>query len=137
MTRLAADVEPSYDPGMTPEQIVRRFCDAAARRDVAELGAFFTEDAVYHNIPIEAVTGRAAIEATLAGFIAPATMVEFEVLALAVSGNVVLTERIDRFTMNGKLIAIPVMGAFEITADGKISAWRDYFDMQQFMKQMA
>lgn len=57
-------------------------------------------------------------------------------LALATAGNVVLTERIDRFVLNGKSIALPVMGAFEVTPDGRISAWRDYFDMQQFMSQM-
>ncbi len=28
------------------------------------------------------------------------------------------------------------MGAFEVTSAGKIRAWRDYFDMQQFMTQM-
>ena len=27
------------------------------------------------------------------------------------------------------------MGTFEV-ADGKITAWRDYFDMNQFMSQM-
>ena len=37
--------------------------------------------------------------------------------------------------MNGKRIELPVMGAFEVTADGKISAWRDYFDMATFSKQ--
>ena len=47
-----------------------------------------------------------------------------------------LTERIDRFVLNGKSIALPVMGSFELTPDGKIKAWRDYFDMQQFMSQM-
>jgi len=29
------------------------------------------------------------------------------------------------------------MGAFEVDADGKIAAWRDYFDMAQFASQMA
>jgi limonene-1,2-epoxide hydrolase len=29
-----------------------------------------------------------------------------------------------------------VMGTFEVR-DGKIAAWRDYFDMNQFMDQMA
>lgn len=122
---------------MTPEEIVRRFCDAAARRDVKELGAYFTNDAVYHNIPIAPVTGRAAIEATLAQFLTPATSCEFEILAIAASGNVVLTERIDRFVLGGKSIALPVMGTFEVTAEGKIEAWRDYFDMAQFTSQMA
>jgi limonene-1,2-epoxide hydrolase len=121
---------------MTPEQIVRSFCAAAARRDVKELGSYFTADAVYHNIPVAPVTGREAIEATLAQFLGPATSCSFEMLAIATSGNVVLTERIDRFELGGKSIAIPVMGAFEIDGAGKISAWRDYFDMQQFMSQM-
>jgi len=121
---------------MTPEQIVRAFCDAAARRDVEELGGYFTEDAVYHNIPVAPVNGRAEIEATLGQFIGPASSVAFEMLAIASSGNVVLTERIDRFVLGGKSIAIPVMGTFELTAEGKIKAWRDYFDMQQFMSQM-
>ena len=49
----------------------------------------------------------------------------------------VLTERIDRFTINGKQIALPVMGTFEIDAQGKISAWRDYFDLAQFTEQMS
>ena len=121
---------------MNPEQIVRRFCEAAARRDVNELGGYFTDDAVYHNIPVAPVTGRDAIEATLAQFLVPATSCEFEMLAIATSGNTVLTERIDRFVLNGKSIALPVMGSFELAPDGKIKAWRDYFDMQQFMSQM-
>jgi limonene-1,2-epoxide hydrolase len=122
---------------MTPEQIVRSFCAAAAGRAAKDLAGYFTEDAVYHNIPIAPVVGRAAIESTLAQFLDPATSVEFEVLAIASSGNIVLTERIDRFVLGGKSIALPVMGAFEITADGKIAAWRDYFDMQQFTGQMS
>ncbi|MBM4245846.1 MAG: DUF4440 domain-containing protein [Deltaproteobacteria bacterium] len=121
---------------MNPEQIVRRFCEAAARRDVKELGAYFTDDAVYHNIPVAPVIGREAIEATLAQFLTPATSCEFEMLAVAAAGNVVLTERIDRFTIGGKSIALPVMGTFEVAPDGKIKAWRDYFDMQQFTSQM-
>jgi limonene-1,2-epoxide hydrolase len=73
----------------------------------------------------------------LDGFLAPATHCSFELRALAVNGNSVLTERVDRFTINGKDIALPVMGIFELRADGKISAWRDYFDLAQFTKQMA
>jgi hypothetical protein len=41
------------------------------------------------------------------------------------------------FTVNGKSVVLPVMGAFEVRADGKISAWRDYFDLAQFTKQLA
>jgi len=121
---------------MNPEQIVRDFCDAVRRRDCKALAGFFTEDAVYHNIPIDPVVGRDQIEATLVQFVGPSTEAAFDVLALAVSGRKVLTERVDRFVINGKRIEIPVMGTFEVETDGRISAWRDYFDMAQFMKQM-
>src|SRR4051812_12950150 len=117
------------------EKVVRDFCTAVRRSRSAELAARFTEDAVYHNIPVEPVQGRTAIEATLAQFVDISTDVEFEIIALAVSGDQVLTERIDRFTINGKRVELPVMGTFEVSGD-KISAWRDYFDMQQFLKQM-
>jgi limonene-1,2-epoxide hydrolase len=125
-----------YVHRMNTEQIVRDFCATAGRRDVQGMLAFFTDDAVYHNIPMEPATGRAAIESLLAQFVGSATELEFELLAIAVQGNKVLTERMDRMVMNGSRIEIPVMGTFEISSDGKISAWRDYFDMQQFMSQM-
>ena len=121
---------------MDPEQIVRSFCAAVPRRDVQELVDFFSDDAVYHNIPIEPVSGPEAIEKMLSQFLGPASQAEFEVLALAVSGRFVLTERIDRFTIGSNAIALPVMGTFEVREDGKISAWRDYFDMGQFTRQM-
>ena len=120
---------------MNPEQIVRDFCNAVPRRDVKALVAFFTPDAVYHNIPIAPVVGYEAIEAVLRQFLDPSSEAEFEIIALAAVDGKVLTERIDRFVLNGKKIELPVMGAFEVTADGKISAWRDYFDMATFTKQ--
>jgi limonene-1,2-epoxide hydrolase len=120
----------------TPESVVRDFCRAVERRDVDALVDFFTADAVYHNIPLAPLTGREAIASTLTQFIAPATTVEFELVGIATQGATVFTERVDRFEINGKQIALPVMGAFEITADGKIRAWRDYFDMQQFTNQL-
>ena len=44
-----------------------------------------------------------------------------------------MNERIDRFVMNGKQVALPVSGIFEVV-DGKINFWRDYFDKGTFMK---
>jgi limonene-1,2-epoxide hydrolase len=61
--------------------------------------------------------------------------VEFEVLAIAADGGTVLTERVDTFFLPDREIALPVMGTFEV-ADGRITAWRDYFDLNQFMSQM-
>ena len=48
------------------------------------------------------------------------------------AGNLVLNERIDTFVVDGKKSGGPVAGVFELDADGKIKAWRDYFDMSAF-----
>jgi len=122
----------------TPESIVRDFCEAFSRRDIDELLGFFAEGAVYHNIPIAAVEGRDAIREVLGQFVGPATTAaKFEVRNLSASGPVVLTERVDSFTLGGKDVALPVMGTFEVDAGGKITAWRDYFDMNQFTSQLS
>jgi limonene-1,2-epoxide hydrolase len=123
---------------MDPENIVRDFCSAIEGRDIAKLSGFFSDDAVYHNMPIAPVRGREAIASTLGQFLGPATSeAEFEILALAVVGRRVLTERVDRFTIGDKKVELPVMGAFEVGDDGKITAWRDYFDMNQFSSQLS
>jgi len=46
-----------------------------------------------------------------------------------------MTERVDVFKLPGKSVELPVMGTFEVNG-GKISAWRDYFDLNQFMSRM-
>jgi limonene-1,2-epoxide hydrolase len=115
--------------------VVHRFCAAWADGDLDAIVAFFTDDAVYHNIPMAPVSGRDAIRATIAGFTGSVEKVEFRVLNIAAAGSVVLTERVDVFTFPGNSLELPVMGTFEVTA-GKISAWRDYFDLNQFMSQL-
>jgi limonene-1,2-epoxide hydrolase len=96
---------------------------------------YFTDDAVYHNIPIAPVSGRDAIRATIEGFTAGTERIEFRVRAIAADGPTVLTERVDVFVLPGGTIELPVMGVFEIR-DGRIAAWRDYFDLNQFTSQL-
>jgi limonene-1,2-epoxide hydrolase len=116
------------------EAVVREFCATWARRDIPALLAFFTDDAVYHNIPLAPVSGKDGIREVLNLFVPPAEAISFEILHLVAQGNVVLTERIDRFTMSGKEIALPVAGVFELR-NGKIAAWRDYFDFATWQRQ--
>ena len=61
--------------------------------------------------------------------------IEFRLINIAAGGPVVMTERIDVFTLAGKTFDLQVMGAFEVN-DGKIKAWRDYFDPSQFNSQI-
>jgi limonene-1,2-epoxide hydrolase len=114
------------------EDVVRAFCDAFARRDLDEILGFFTDDAVYHNIPFAPVQGHDAIRTVLETFVPGSPEVEFEVVHLASDGPVVHTERIDRMTFGGKPIEVAVAGVFEVEG-GRIRAWRDYFDPRAFV----
>jgi limonene-1,2-epoxide hydrolase len=116
------------------ETLIRDFCAAFARRDVDELLAFFTEDAVYHNMPMAPVQGHAAIRGVLDMFLKPAQSVEFAVLNIASAGDTVFSERLDTFLIGGRRVELPITGVFDM-AGGKIAAWRDYFDLATWTKQ--
>jgi limonene-1,2-epoxide hydrolase len=112
------------------EQIVRRFCDAFDGSNAESLRPYFTDDVVYHNIPLDPAVGIDATIAFIEGFFGMCESMTIETVHLAVRDNLVLTERIDTFTVGDVVAPLPVMGTFEIR-DGKISAWRDYFDLGQ------
>ena len=112
------------------EQVVRRFCDAFDGKDVASLRPYFSDDVVYHNIPLDPAVGIDATMAFIEAFFGMCESMTIETVNLAVRGDVVLTERIDTFTVGDIVAPLLVMGAFEVR-DGKICAWRDYFDLGQ------
>ena len=120
----------------TPIDVVRRFCAVWSNVNPDEIAEFFTDDAVYHNIPMDPLTGRDAIKTFITGFAGGAKQIDFRVNNIVADGDVVLTERVDVFELPNGKVELPVMGTFEVK-DGKIAAWRDYFDMKQFMDQMA
>ena len=124
----------------SPIAVVRRFCAGWSDNiGAVELAAFFAEDAVYHNIPQEPVTGRENIANAIASVLRPGPPgiegIDFRVINIAANGPVVMTERVDVFKLPYKSFELPVMGTFEVSG-GKINAWRDYFDMNQFTSRM-
>jgi limonene-1,2-epoxide hydrolase len=117
------------------EQAVREFLNAW--NEPKKLGDFFTEDAVFQMMARDPVHGRAAIAEELANQAAWASNFDLAVLNIASADNVVLVERLNSFDMNGKTIKVPVVGVFECDGAAKFSAWRDYFDWDAMMGQVA
>ncbi|MCP3810880.1 nuclear transport factor 2 family protein [Mycobacterium sp. 134] len=112
-----------------PDEIVREFCALWSDPDPERMAAYFTEDAVYHNIPLDAVVGREAIAAFITGFVAAFDGIDFDIHRQITDGHLVMNERTDTMrAKSGQSTPLAVMGVFEIV-DGKIAAWRDYFDM--------
>ncbi len=115
--------------------LVRRFCAAWTMGDIPKIVEFFTDDAVYHNMPMQPIQGKDAIKGVIEQFMAPFERADWEIKQIVAAGDIVLTERVDRF-IGEKTVELPVMGTFEIR-DGKIAAWRDYFDLAAWTSQMS
>jgi limonene-1,2-epoxide hydrolase len=99
--------------------------------------AWFTEDATYHNIPVDPLVGHEAIAGMVDMFTTGLTVVEFRILEMLSRGSTVVTERVDVFRKDdGGLVELPVMGILEWRGD-KLADWREYFDLNQFMSQAA
>ncbi len=118
---------------MDADRIIRDFADAWDRGDKAAILAAFTDDAVYHNIPMPPCNGKAEIEVFLDSFLGVAApSVHFDIKHQLIDGNIVMNERIDTLRLESGDVPLPVCGIFHLTDDGKITEWRDYFDMSQF-----
>lgn len=121
---------------MTPQATVEAFIAHWNACDVGAMLALCAEDIVYHNIPMEPVMGTTAMRAMVEGFLANIAACDWQTHAIAANGSTVLTERTDGFIFkDGRRAAIRVMGTFDIGADGRITGWRDYFDMAEFQRE--
>jgi limonene-1,2-epoxide hydrolase len=119
----------------TPEQLIRDFCAARSRLDVDELKTYFTADSDYHNMPGPPAQGAEAVRKTISGFLSNWQKTDWEVLNIAAAGNTVFAERLDRTDAGGKHVDLPCVGVFGVEGD-KIRAWRDYFDLQTYLRAM-
>lgn len=119
---------------MNADQVVTAFCEAFEKGSIDEVMQYVDDDCEYHNIPLEPIRGAAAIRKALEGFGQMLGSIRFEVLHQVGSGGVVMNERVDHFSPpNRPRYGLPVTGVFEVR-DGKIVAWRDYFDVGQFQR---
>lgn len=116
-------------------QVVVSFLDAMARMDTEAVLALMTDDIVYQNVPLPPDRGKAKVARTLRSFEKVMTEFRYEMLHVAETDGVVLTERID--VLRGPLLDLRfwVCGTFEIR-DGKIALWRDRFDVASFALQL-
>ena len=98
----------------------------------------WTSSLTMRSITISRCRRRRArnIRKTIEGLLKGTTWIEFKILHTASNGNVVFNERVDSFEAEGKKISLPVTGVFETTDDGKIKAWRDYFDLKMYTDQL-
>ncbi len=120
---------------MTPGEVVTEFIHRIERGDVEAASELLADDVLYDNVPMEPkFNGRAAVVDVLKMFVGSPT--EWRVFRQSETGNVVMNERLDRIELGGKPVEIPCAGIWEVNDQGRISLWRDYFDLATFNNQL-
>ena len=120
---------------MIASDIALGFFQAWNNRSLNGIIEFLSEDCIYHNMPMEPINGRSEIEAYIAPVIDTTLSIEWNVLAIAEDAKGrILNERLDRLKFSQGWLEIPIMGLLEFS-EGRISLWRDYFDLQDYQQQ--
>lgn len=121
---------------MTPIETVKAFLKAMERKNYDAALAFVSSDCEYTNLPMGTVRGPKGIRGTLEPFFAPIIENEFKLLRVAENGPIVFVERLDRHRAAHGWFELPVTGVLEVH-DGRITVWREYFDLPTAQKGMA
>ena len=124
--------------GTSNESVFREVLDANSENVEAAQAAVrkhFTEDCVWQQSGLPTTTGpeeAAALLASLAESIGMAS-IDVEYRHVASGQDVVFTERLDWLVQRdgNRMGPVVVVGVTEFR-DGKISAWREYFDTSGF-----
>ncbi|KQR77638.1 limonene-1,2-epoxide hydrolase family protein [Rhizobium sp. Leaf341] len=121
----------------TAIETAQTFFDHWSANRIDEAIALLAEDVLYDNVPFPDITGRENVRKFHRDFgIGTTFTVDWKVVQIAASGNVVLNERIDIFLHeSGGRITLPVMGTVTVE-NGMITVWRDYFDPADFERQL-
>jgi limonene-1,2-epoxide hydrolase len=122
-------------PAEIVERFVAEFIAAWPSADPTGLARFFSTDATYHNGPLEPAHGREAIVASFVQMMTIGGEVDVDMVHLIAQGPIVMTERVDYWKWGEATATLRVAGIFEVH-DGAITAWRDYFDLQEFIRHM-
>ena len=111
---------------------VEVFLAALQDQDIDAAGAVLDEHLVYQNVGFPTIRGRARAIKLFRGMEGRAGF-EVKTHRIAVNGSTVLTERTDALVFGRVRLQFWVCGVFEVT-NGRITLWRDYFDMFDFSK---
>ena len=104
--------------------------------DIPAIAETFAEDGVLHSMMGTPIRGRTSLRKVLGKHLAHIVRIEFEIRNIAMSGDVLILERVDHVTTTQGLHSLPVVGVIELR-NGLIQSWREYFDSAQAASALA
>ena len=125
------------DKAQRDDRIIADFMQALQARDFGAMRPVLSAQLVYRNMPWPALDFDATC-AFYADFFPRLDSYRVDVLRQHATPAAVCNERLEYFyytDLNGGCIELPVAGFFELDGAGKITGWRDYFDLQTWQDQ--
>jgi len=119
-------------PDLDNVRAVETFLYAMQDEDFDTVDRLMADNIEWQNVGFPTIRGRERIVGLMRrgegrmGF-------EVKIHRIAAEGNAVLTERTDAIVFGPLRLQFWVCGVFEVHA-GRITLWRDYFDMLDFVK---
>ncbi|SDU79571.1 limonene-1,2-epoxide hydrolase family protein [Gordonia westfalica] len=124
---------PAAQAAGNEEELVLELMQALSSNNADQLIGYFADEAMYQNMPLPPAYGRDQVHATLTGLFQVLRIDRIDTFHIASRAGVVFTERVDLLTAlpTGRSFELPVLGVLHVN-NGKISGWRDYFDLRSF-----
>jgi limonene-1,2-epoxide hydrolase len=132
MTEQTTNVSSDIDNAHTVEV----YLSALQEQDLATADAQLDDNLVYENVGFPTIRGRKRAMKLFKRMDRPSFGFEAKIHRIAVNGPVVLTERTDVLAVGPVRLQFWVCGVFEVH-NGRITLWRDYFDMYDMLKATA
>jgi limonene-1,2-epoxide hydrolase len=119
---------------MSPLQCVQKIYEAFHRLDIEAVYALLDEDVVYQNMAQQPLHGKQALRKMWSGF-GHIDKLDLKILNMLAAGDVVLNERLDHLVLAGRDVYIAMAAAF-VVKKGKVTSWREYYDMRSMELQL-
>ena len=104
--------------------------------DVDAAAELMTDDIVWQNVSLPTLRGKKTVVRALRLVTKPSLKFEAEMHHIVGDESTVLTERTDALVFGRVRVQLWACGVFEVR-DGRITLWRDYFDLWDVTKGLA
>lgn len=135
--RRMTDPTETQDHASRNTALVERFWEDLFRRDFDAVGARFTEDGNYRDVPApeEGAFGPSEVAARLRLGLGPLAGYEHVPgWRIVAQGDTVVTEHSEHWTWDtGDEVVLPFVSIHQFDEDGRVTRWWDYWDMSTLM----
>ncbi len=123
---------------MESRQAAARFLAAVNDRRVDAVEEYLHPDVTWRNVPEAPTEGRQAVSGMLARVLSRCERVRWEVISDSYAADTAWLERIDRFWIDGREIAVCCNGVFRFeSGSGRLLEVRDYADLGPWRRTLA